>query len=682
MTDDAPLGAGHRQLHWLCADAQTAGQLLGQLHGRLEEPEAQPLRALIVDERFKRKYHDYLGQTYDLLVVSAWSGFSPNAFAALSATVRGSGLIVLLTPAPPAWLAYDDPEYERLLAHPWTAADSPALFIRYFMNALEASVGAPQFVNASAIDATIDSLIRAIRPSNSHPAEERQANSEPHASTSREQATVLAQITAGAGRVDIISAERGRGKSTLLGFLAGKLVTDDSVICVTSLHPWQCSVALRQSGGALSYRAPDDLLSSGQRLHLLFVDEAAALPLPMLLRLIDIADQVVLASTSHGYEGSGQGFRLRLLGHLQSKGREPHWHTLEQAIRWDADDPVEAFVTNTLLFQRPQHDQTSFPILLGAPEIVDKAALAADTAKLSAVMRLLMESHYQTSADDARVLLDSPGITLTGIFDKSGGHPVALLMTDSELPFEDAELREAIWLGRRRPRGHLTQQVLAQQLGIQDSLERKVVRIVRVAVASDYRRRGLATQLLRHLEMLAPSVGETSALHSASFGNDPVSLSFWLSQDYTLVRQGQRQSGSHGGEALLVLKPRNESGERIQQRALSARSRALATDTAGANRQGHQSGLLFWPQPPLEAWEHELIKLFCLGARPVEAVLSLLYIDTGHRPDRLDTHWQSALREMIAGTDWTALTRLTGLAGKKAVVAGLRAAYARAILPE
>src|SRR5690606_9632512 len=156
-------------------------------------------------------------------------------------------------------------------------------------------------------------------------------------------------------------------------------------------------------------------------------------------------------------------------------------------------------------------------------------------------------------------------------------------------------------------------------------------RIVRVAVASDYRRRGLATRLLQHLESQDHDAESGSVLHAASFGNDPASLAFWLSQGYTLVRQGQRRSGSHGGEALQVLKPLDATGEQIRLQALAARNRFLATEPTEHGKTAH----CLWPQPPLEAWERDLIALFCDGARPVEAVLPLLIIDHCHRATEL-----------------------------------------------
>ncbi|KIE91060.1 acetyltransferase [Actinobacillus pleuropneumoniae] len=45
----------------------------------------------------------------------------------------------------------------------------------------------------------------------------------------------------------------------------------------------------------------------------LFIDEAASLPLPLLVRFCEVFHKVVLTTTTHNYEGTGRGFSLKLL---------------------------------------------------------------------------------------------------------------------------------------------------------------------------------------------------------------------------------------------------------------------------------------------------------------------------------------------------------------------------------
>ena len=59
------------------------------------------------------KANTLLGSETANIVFDAWSGFHPNAFAALAGTVRAGGLLVLLVPPLARWAYFDDPDYRR-----------------------------------------------------------------------------------------------------------------------------------------------------------------------------------------------------------------------------------------------------------------------------------------------------------------------------------------------------------------------------------------------------------------------------------------------------------------------------------------------------------------------------------------------------------------------------------------
>ncbi len=92
--------------------------------------------------------------------------------------------------------------------------------------------------------------------------------------------------------------------------------------------------------------APDALLASKEKAAWLIVDEAAAIPAPLLRQLVSRFPRTLLTTTVQGYEGTGRGFLLKFcasLPHLQS-------FTLSAPIRWAAGCPLESAISQLLIF--------------------------------------------------------------------------------------------------------------------------------------------------------------------------------------------------------------------------------------------------------------------------------------------------------------------------------------------
>jgi len=102
-------------------------------------------------------------------------------------------------------------------------------------------------------------------------------------------------------------------------------------------------------GGSLRFVAPDELLKSNPDCDLLLVDEAAAIPVPMLKSMVDIYHRIVFSTTVHGYEGSGRGFGLKFEAWLSE--HRPGWKgfKLDQPIRWNRNDPLERWLKILLI---------------------------------------------------------------------------------------------------------------------------------------------------------------------------------------------------------------------------------------------------------------------------------------------------------------------------------------------
>ena len=104
--------------------------------------EVAGLSCLAVD-----KAHHLLGSELDLLVFDARKGFDQDAFAAVSGTVRGGGLLVLLTPPLHSWTAQPDPACERFVTHPHQLSDVGAHFLQRLLHLIEIEGDEPQQID-------------------------------------------------------------------------------------------------------------------------------------------------------------------------------------------------------------------------------------------------------------------------------------------------------------------------------------------------------------------------------------------------------------------------------------------------------------------------------------------------------------------------------------------------------
>ncbi len=122
--------------------------------------------------------------------------------------------------------------------------------------------------------------------------------------------------------------------------------------------------------------APDALLASKEKAAWLIVDEAAAIPAPLLRQLVSRFPRTLLTTTVQGYEGTGRGFLLKFcasLPHLQS-------FTLSAPIRWAAGCPLESAISQLLIFNDEAfRDAPMGEIALGGGQSVLLANAASAT---------------------------------------------------------------------------------------------------------------------------------------------------------------------------------------------------------------------------------------------------------------------------------------------------------------
>ena len=390
-------------------------------------------------------------------------------------------------------------------------------------------------------------------------------------------------------QVWLITADRGRGKSALLGLLLAELQTrsDRSSDNLTSEHQRnneflisgpskRATQVLRRhfhdaygqarsdrsvnAASLLNFCPPDELLASNVKASLLIVDEAAAIPLPMLKKLLRKFPRVILATTVHGYEGAGRGFEIRLAEWLQQPSLGHQWLSLSQPVRWLANDRLESFCNQAFLLNAkiPDFSASISPDSCQIREL-SGAELSEDEPLLISVFALLVQAHYQTKPMDLQHLLDGANLRIFVLL--SGHHVCGVAWLAAEGPFSDDTLKNAIVRNQRRPHGHLLPQVLSQWTGRSEALDYRLSRIVRLAIHPQLQRQGLGSLFIRQLVSLL----DKEAVHipvagiGALFAAEPGVVEFWKHNGLQPFHLGAKENKRSGLRSIAMLRSLGDS---------------------------------------------------------------------------------------------------------------------------
>lgn len=518
-----------------------------------------------------REAHRYLGHTLDYLVFDAFAGFNPNTFGQLSGALKGGAPLILLTPSADDWPDFQDPEYKALCVEPYRPKQVNGRFLDFLVSVLAAC---PYRISWSPQGMSLPEYWP----------EARLAEPPEGPCMTPDQAGAVEAIMRAVSRRRrplVLTADRGRGKSAALGIAAARLLLAGKTVAVTA--PDAGSVAALQQqvqqlapahAEMLCFRRPDQLLHLQDQAQVLLVDEAAAIPVPVLLQLVERFPRTVFATTVHGYEGNGQGFALRFLARLRSRGIEYDEVRLEAPIRWSAPDPLEQLCHSMLLLDA----DASLPTSAGELrfEQVDRDALISHPEYLKQLFGLLVLAHYRTSPGDLRILLDSPNMLLFTAC--QGDTPVGCVLVAREGPLS-SELAEAVWEGRRRPQGHLLPQALVAQEGWQEAAHWSAWRVVRIAVHPQRQQQGIGEQLLQQVRLQAEA--DQVDYLGASFAAEPGLVRFWQACDYWPIRLGEQRDPVAGSHAVIVIAPLTNSVDKWFEEARCWYQRSLLARLPG-----------------------------------------------------------------------------------------------------
>ena len=474
-----------------------------------------------------------LGREFRHAVFDARHGFDAAAFAALSGTLKAGSWLVLLLPVWEEWENQPDADSLR-----WSDCPDPIAtphFVQHLKRVLTADNDAILWRQNQPF-----SLAHFTPRTDWHPAT---------GAPQPEQQQLLQQLLTMPPGVAAVTAARGRGKSALAGQLISRIA--GSAI-VTAPAKAATDVLAQFAGEKFRFIAPDALLASDEQADWLVVDEAAAIPAPLLHQLVSRFPRTLLTTTVQGYEGTGRGFLLKFCA------RFPHLHRfeLQQPIRWAQGCPLEKMVSEALVFDDENFTHTpQGNIVISAFE---QTLWRSDPETPLKVYQLLSGAHYRTSPLDLRRMMDAPG---QHFLQAAGENEIAgaLWLVDEGL---SQQLSQAVWAGFRRPRGNLVAQSLAAHGSNPLAATLRGRRVSRIAVHPARQREGTGRQLI------AGALQYTHDLDylSVSFGYTGELWRFWQRCGFVLVRMGNHREASSGCYTAMALLPMSDAGKQLAER--------------------------------------------------------------------------------------------------------------------
>ena len=475
-----------------------------------------------------------LGREFRHAVFDARHGFDAAAFAALSGTLKAGSWLVLLLPVWEEWENQPDADSLR-----WSDCPDPIAtphFVQHFKRVLTANNDAILWRQNQPF-----SLAHFTPRTDWHPAT---------GAPQPEQQQLLQQLLTMPPGVAAVTAARGRGKSALAGQLISRIA--GSAI-VTAPAKAATDVLAQFAGEKFRFIAPDALLASDEQADWLVVDEAAAIPAPLLYQLVSRFPRTLLTTTVQGYEGTGRGFLLKFCA------RFPHLHRfeLQQPIRWAQGCPLEKMVSEALVFDDENFTHTpQGNIVISAFE---QTLWRSEPETPLKVYQLLSGAHYRTSPLDLRRMMDAPG---QHFLQAAGENEIAGALCLVDEGGLSQELSQAVWAGFRRPRGNLVAQSLAAHGNNPLAATLRGRRVSRIAVHPARQREGTGRQLI---------AGALQYIHdldylSVSFGYTEELWRFWQRCGFVLVRMGNHREASSGCYTAMALLPMSDAGKQLAER--------------------------------------------------------------------------------------------------------------------
>ena len=614
-----------------------------------------------------KQAQSWLGKEKRVVVFDANKNFDPDSFAAISGIVMGGGLFILLLPPAEKWKNIYSSHFGQRLINSITSS-SDIIVVNQDDNECT-------FTHNKTITSSLADCAAPFFTLDQQSAVE----------------SIEKQSLNNTNKPIVLVSDRGRGKSAALGIAAARLIQSGiKNIVITAPRLRATDIIFKHiaeilpdadvTRGKVSYGerviqfySPDQLIHDDINADLLLVDEAAAIPVPLLTSFLHRYTQCIFATTVHGYEGTGRGFALRFYKVLNDTN--PGWLKLQMKtpIRWAENDLLEKWMFSLLCLDA----EIVEPSVIGEVdnnkleiELIQHSVIAKSETLLNDIFSLLVLAHYRTQPGDLQRILDDETLSIYVV--KYNQHVLAIALVSHEGGFPE-QLAEKIYRGERRPRGHLLAQALTYHCGVENAATYKYARVMRIAVHPKFQQQGIGTKLLKYIVQNEKLAGYDAI--GTSFGMNASLLNFWRQSKFSVMRIGFKREQTSGEHAAIMLLPLNSQGERVYSRVESRFIKQLPFWFEDVLKELPSEIKKLFPvnnerQPQLSAEDIEDLEAYVKYSRNYElciAALNNLVLHeqhTIHKNDFPENFRQILNDKVLDKKNWKEIGRDMGLIGK------------------
>ncbi len=546
-----------------------------------------------------------MGKTIDILIINLVHNSNPDDLGRIIGTVRGGGLIIFLAPPYKKWENHRNKFHKKLVTYPYTLEQVKTLFEKRVINKLHEHKG------VMIVDVDRGVIIKDFELGFSKKREKKRVKVPTDIVFARriytlcltqDQVKVVESIDklfrskSRNKKILVVIADRGRGKSAAVGLsLAGlidyliknkkrrEIVVTAPELSNASILMKFLEVGLKRLYKEVNKSAEAEGITEisccnlqatflpppkiKTKTDILVVDEAAGIPLPILYELIGKGEFVVLASTTHGYEGAGRGFSIRLLKKLkESKNLTLKEIKLKEPVRYSGNDPVEKWLYDTLLLDAEPDEITKKDL-----ECIEKGELIFEKAdlekwflvkekELRKFIGIYVYAHYRNRPSDAALLADAPHHEAWYVKTKTN-KIVNALQVAYEGEFNNGMIEE-IKRGKD-PQGHIIPTLMVKYHRSYIFPFKKGLRVIRIATHPAVMNKGIGSFALKKITEHAKEKG-LSWIGSV-FGASAELMKFWMKNKFEPVHVTLVKNPISGEYSVCLIKPLTDEMKEIIQ---------------------------------------------------------------------------------------------------------------------